>query len=282
MNRHTAAKWTNQQVPQWAQNDPMATRFLGRRAIFRDVFLDTGRSGCPQMTVSERTILDELAQVVDRGSKYASRERGKNFFDSLELPALLQEYITASRPMNKSQAARLIGVSPATLRQVLSGKPLSENILFRLRNSFENALQHPGSSVLGDEPDVYFGDWRNTSPRQIQEAISAVAEKLLFLKKIVEGSNSLSSPDSPIDKIQIAQLVALLEATLAAIKAPYVNASETRGFFKWLTKLVKVGIEKGVEHQVSDAMNHAVVAGNDFLHHLASSPGPSDLGDIIT
>jgi hypothetical protein len=235
---------------------------------------------------TERDVLDEIANIIThnqvRGSARKSNAQGKVFYDSLELPEKLAAYVNDPRRQKLSDAARMFGMSAKTLKSLIDGGPLSENMLFRLRNSLEYALQHPSISVERDADDTYTGDWRATTTIEIQSAINDVAEKLIFLKRIIESSNSLKSAESPIDKIQIAQLVALLEATLVAIKAPLVDTQSTAGFFRWLGKLGKRGVEKGVERIVSDAIDSAKDAGSELLKRLGDAPGTSDLGSIIS
>jgi len=135
---------------------------------------------------------------------------------------------------------------------------------------------------MRDENDVYFGDWRATNTAQVQAAISQVAGRLIYLKKVVETSNSLNGPDVPIDKIQIAQLIALLESTLSALKAPFVERQQTAGVIGYIKKLGKRVLDKKAENAVSNAIDQAVDAGADLLDKLADAPGVSDLGGIIT
>jgi hypothetical protein len=45
-------------------------------------------------------------------------------------------------------------MDPRTLKSIMNRGPLSENLLFRLRNSLEYALQHPGISVMRDDKEA--------------------------------------------------------------------------------------------------------------------------------
>jgi len=232
------------------------------------------------MPISERDVLDAIEEIVRQGSAYGSRERGKHFYDPLDLPARLSTYISAA-DLSIAQAAKMLGISSGSLKRILEGGSLSENMLFRIRNTMEYALGHPGIS-LQKEDDVFPGDWRGTSKRAVQDAIATVTEKLIFLRDAVLASNSLKSDDAPIDRLQIAQLIALLNATLAALQAPYVEAGQTGGFFRWLAKLGKRGVEKGLEGKISDAIDGATEAGSKLFDAFGNSSGPSDLGSIIT
>jgi hypothetical protein len=238
------------------------------------------------MRITERHLLDEIGNIVADGNangpSHESRQGGKKFYNFLDLPPKLKSYIEESREQSIPAAATQFGMSPGSLKRILNGEPLSENMLFRLRNYLEYALGHPGISVMHDEPDAYFGDWRRTSTSEVQFAITHVAHRLLYLKKVVEASNSLlSEPDGPIDPIQVAQLVALLEATLAALKAPLVEKEQTAGVFGFLKKLGKRVLAKKSEDALSAAIDGAVEAGSELLEKLGDAPSVSDLGNIV-
>jgi hypothetical protein len=232
------------------------------------------------MATTERDVLDALHEVVQAADVYGSHDQGKNFYNPMSLPARLGEYLSAAN-LSVPTAARRFKMSPGTLRRILAGGPLSENMLFRIRGAMEYASQHPGLS-LQKEGDTYPGDWRGTSKESVQHAIAIVTEKLIYLKDAIIESNSLAGGSSPIDPVQIAQLIALLDATLHAVRAPYLEANQTSGFFKWLKRVLKTGVEKGLEGRISDALGQAVDAGGNLIDALGNSSGPSDLGGIIT
>jgi transcriptional regulator with XRE-family HTH domain len=166
------------------------------------------------MPLTERDILDEIGNIITQnqvhGTQYSSKQTARTIYDSLELPAKLALYIRESRRESLASFAKLVAISPQSLSSILNGRTVSENMLFRLRNGLEYALLHPGISVLKDRPDVFLGDWRRTSGGQVQVAIANVASNLVALKNAIESSNSVNGIGSPIDKIEVAQLIALL------------------------------------------------------------------------
>jgi hypothetical protein len=232
------------------------------------------------MSVSEQNLLDEIRNITKNYEAFGSRQQGKKFYDSQKLPSILESYIKSSKK-TLPDIAKTFGMSRQSLLRIMEGRPLSENMLFRILNSIESVAERTDISLPKDER-VYPGDWRNTNTAEIQTAISEVSQRLIFLKKVIETSSILNSPESPIDKIQIAQLTALLEATLAAIRAPCIETGQTGGFFKWLGKLGKHALEKGIENKVSEAIDGAVDAGKDLLRTLSDAAGSSDLGNMIT
>jgi hypothetical protein len=238
------------------------------------------------MAITERDLLDEIANIITHnnlhGTAYTSKERGKRFFEPLALPEKLASYIRDSRKESVASVAKMFDMSAQSLKRIIDREQPSENMLFRLRNSLEYAIQHPGISVMRDEPDVYFGDWRNTNSNAVQNAISEVSARLVFLRRTIESSNSIKAADSPVDPIQIAQLIAMLEATLAALKAPFVDTDQTGGFLNYLKKLGKRLAKDKTESAISDAIDSAVDAGTDLLIELQNAAGTSDIGGIIT
>jgi transcriptional regulator with XRE-family HTH domain len=230
--------------------------------------------------ISERDVLDAIHEIIHEADVHGSLARGKNFYKSLSLPTRLHEYMAAAKLTVKA-GAKMFGMSPQTLTRALAGDDISENILFRIRNAMEYATEHPGISLQRGD-DVYPGDWRRTGKKSVQDAIAVVTEKLIFLRNTITASNSISERDAPIDKLQIAQLIALLNAMLSALTAPYVEATHAGGFFRWLGQIGKRGVEKGLEGHISHAIGDAVDAGGKLVDALTSGSGPSDLGGMIT
>jgi hypothetical protein len=232
------------------------------------------------MTTSEIKILEEIQSTIRNGQSYSSRQQGKNFYHSVNLYELLSAYVDASkRP--RAQTAKTLDITPATLQRIIDGHPISENMLFRIRNAMERSLlQTPGIELPGE--GVFPGDWRSTGTKGAQEAIAVVSEQLIGLKDAIRSSNSLGQRNAPIDEIQVAQLVALLEATLAAIKAPYVETKQTRGFFRWVGEVGRKAVEKGLEGKIVEVFGKVIDAGSKLIDVLTSSSGPPDLGGMVT
>jgi transcriptional regulator with XRE-family HTH domain len=183
----------------------------------------------------------------------------------------------AAKRASLKQVATMLDLSPQTLTRILNGSDISENMLFRLRNSMEYASQHPGISLQKDE-EVYPGDWRGTQKQSVQEAIGVVTGNLIVLRDAITASNSINGPNAPIDPLQVAQLVALLNSMLSALQAPFVEARQAGGFFRWLASVAKGGAQKGIEENISKAFNAAIAAGKKLIEALLDSSGPPDLG----
>jgi hypothetical protein len=222
--------------------------------------------------INATSVLAEIDRVLVTSKFYRSRESGKRFYDHLKLPSILSAYVTQNGQAIRANALRF-GMSADTLKSIMAGGPLSENMLFRIRS----ALAAESASA-----SVFPGDWRHANSAKVSAAIADVSDKLVFLKRVILSSNFLSSDDSPIDKIQILQLIALLTATLEALRAPFLDKKQTSGFFRWLAKFAKTSAQKGLEKIVVDAMGDAATAGSDLVHHLSTQPSVTDLGNILT
>ena len=223
--------------------------------------------------VTALALVEQIDWILKKSKYYESRERGKRFYDPGDFPSKLASY--ASRGgLSASAQARHLGMSVATLKRLMSGDSLSDTMLIRIRSALSEEAR-------SNEKEITFaGDWHSATPKNVATAISIVSDKLVFLKKVIENSNFLMSADSPIDKIQILQLIALLTATIEALRAPFVDKKQTSGFFKWLRKFTKASAQKGLEKIVTDAMADAASAGADLIHHLSSQVGWPDLGNI--
>ena len=134
----------------------------------------------------------------------------------------------------------------------------------------------PSLTAAGDIPRRLEGH----KPRESQVAIAALTARLVALRDAVRASNSLKGPDAPIDELQLAQLVALLESTLAAIRAPYVEVGHTRGFFNWMKKVTRSAAEKGLERGLGRLFDQALEAGRKAIEALTKGSGPPDLGGL--
>lgn len=228
------------------------------------------------MSTSKGDLLNVVQKIVRDSDFGVSRERGKRFYPTRELPDLLRDYMLSSG-WSLAATARALDLGPSSLTRILKGDDISENMLFRIRYALE--LTHSSSS-LDKGSNIYPGDWRGTQKESIQAAIGVVTEKLIFLRDSVLESNSINSSNAPIDSLQVAQLLALLNSMLSALQAPFVEARTTGGFFRWLGSIARKGAERGLEGKISDAFSAAIAAGKKLIDVLMNSSGPPDLGGL--
>ncbi len=223
--------------------------------------------------VTAHAFLAEIDKILESAEYYQSRQSGKRFYKTKLFPKLLSQYLVHSS-VGINAAAKKFGMSKRTLDAILSGGPLSDNMLGRIRSAVAREVSQ------AEESAVFVGDWRNATTAEVGGVIAEVATQLVFLKKMVESSNFLNSPDSPIDPIQVKQLIALLAATIEALQAPFIDTKQTGGFFKWLSTLSKSATQKGVEKAITDAMSGAATAGFQLIKRLLKMGGTGDLGSF--
>lgn len=223
--------------------------------------------------VTAQVLLAEIDKILENAEYYQSRESGKRFYKADLFPKLLGQYLVHSG-VGIHANAKNFGMSRRTLDEILNSAPLSDNMLGRIRSAVAREVS------AADKQTVFAGDWRKATTAEVEAAIADVSKRLVFLKKTVESSNLLNSPDSPIDPIQVKQLIALLAATVEALQAPFIDAKQTSGFFKWLSTLSKSAAEKGVEKALTDGMSGAATAGLQLIKRLLKMDGSGDLGNF--
>ena len=93
----------------------------------------------------------------------------------------------------------MMDISTKSLRSLLSGSSVSENIIFRLNKGFDYILSHPGSNApMMGLP----GDWRYVEDEQVNLIIAEVSDRLVVLKRLIQQKNSLYSSESKLMKFR--------------------------------------------------------------------------------
>lgn len=223
-----------------------------------------------------KDILKEIKMICREGPAHSSREKARSFFEGGALPDLLSAFIK-SHKHSMAQAAKALNISPSSLKSILAGGTVSENILFRIRNSMELDL----FSIDSSDSSSYLGDWRLSTSAEVQAAIQLTSSALIALKNAIQTSNSLTSEEPRVDQIQVAQLVAMLEATLASLKAPLIEKGQTEGFFGFLRKFGRRIMKKKSEEYASKLIDASLDAGQKLVEKLAEAPASGDVTDIL-
>jgi hypothetical protein len=225
-------------------------------------------------TITAAAILRQIDWLLENATFYDSKERGKRFYDAHGLPSMLASYV-ARHALTIAAAARQFGMSGDTLKRLMSGRAISDTMLMRLRSALsEEAKRNARQATFG-------GDWHEATSAKVASAIADVSDRLVFLKKVITSNNHLLSEDSPIDRIQVLQLIALLTATIEALRAPLIDKKQAGGFFRWLARFAKTSAQKGLEKLVVDAMNDAAHSGAHLVHELSTQAGIPDLGSLL-
>ncbi len=81
-----------------------------------------------KVSISITSLLGEIDAVLDKSKYYQSRESGKRFYDPKNFPSILTTFVAQS-DQTFTQNAKRFGMSVKTLKSIMSGGPLSENML---------------------------------------------------------------------------------------------------------------------------------------------------------
>jgi hypothetical protein len=222
-------------------------------------------------SIDEHAILLALGDTIRLDHVGISKERGKRFFSADRLHPVIKNYLDFWK-ISKAEFCRRFDISPSTLQSILNGNDISDSTLFRLRKSIEEFRY---SNIQAEDILTIPGDWRSTDGNDVQKAISRLSITLIELLKSVRASNSVGDKASPIDNIQKAQLIALLESALAELKAPYVDIQRQSGLIAWLKRLGKAGLEKGVEEKIGGVISDVVDAGTELINQIDISYLPN-------
>lgn len=221
--------------------------------------------------IQTELLIAHLNSILKEDSRF-SRQSGRLYYKSYDFPRILEEYSYRFIGSNKTNIARYFGISRSSLERILSGYDISENMILRIKTRLEKACSEYGYTQQG---------WKLTNSEAVQDSISKVALSLTALHHALLESNRIGSSESAIGPLQKAQLIALLEAMLAALKAPAIDTKATSGFFSWLRKIAIRGAEKGLETGISDTLGEAIDSGGKLLTELASQTPIADLDILV-
>lgn len=227
----------------------------------------------------EKQIIDELLRI-RRGEPIHSSSYGSRTFESGQLGQQLKHYFEDTLRLSKSEAALTLKMSAGSFKRITETDRISSEMLSRVFEYFEKRVDDQ-IAVLEELEIASNTDWRLTDASRVQRSIARVSIALFHLLKAVQSSNSVGSTGSAINTIQKAQLIAMLEATLAALKAPAVKRSQTSGLISWLRSILKRGAEKGLEKSVSESLGEAIAAGEELILQLGDQPAISDLDKLL-
>lgn len=224
---------------------------------------------------SAKTVLAAIEHIAASEPR-RSLQAGRNYYTLGHLPKQIEKYFGSRRIFSLDQISQELGMSSSTVRGLLRGNDISENMLFRLHNyfRFQSVAEDVGENLA--EPVLQM-KWRSTASEVVQEKISSVASSLTALLHLVETSNSLGNPNSVVGDLERRQLIAILESALAMLKAPAVNVQEASGFFGWLRRISRRGVEKGLENQIRNATEAASVEGIELLGELVKNQGANQI-----
>ncbi|MFN4185729.1 MAG: hypothetical protein ACK4M6_13170 [Hyphomonas sp.] len=76
-------------------------------------------------------------------------------------------------------------------------------------------------------------------------------------------------------------MIAMLEGMIALLKAPAINKKHTSKVFSWMARILKRGVERGMERQVSEHLEAAVNSGTELLSKLDEFKSAADLTKLL-
>lgn len=224
------------------------------------------------------TIADVLAEIrkVKTDIAFKSTQAARVYYRTHNLPKLLTSFFFRQRMQSKNAAAGQLNMSASSFGRVLSGADISENLLYRIEQFFEQEII---SGVLSEEKrlSLYLKPWRRADTKSVQVSIVKVSLHLQEIYDALKTSNQVGGEGSPISVLQKAQIITLLEVMLAELKAPVVDARKASGFFTMLKRILGRGVEKGLEKRVVDAVEDAVSEGGNLVLELSDQVGLDSL-----
>lgn len=129
-----------------------------------------------KVSTSITSVLDEIDAVLEKSKYYQRRESGKRSYDPKNFPSKLTVFVAQSN-QTFAQNTKRFGMSVKTPKSIMSGGPLSENMLNRVRS------QLVVESKALEQNAIFPGDWRSAGPAKVSAAIADASNKLVFLKK---------------------------------------------------------------------------------------------------
>lgn len=229
--------------------------------------------------IGEEDILVEIEGVISNGAVPAA-QAAREYYSAGELPALMERYFRQRGLPKRSQQAKALGVSPQTLNRILAGDDISENMLFRFRNSIHRAMLLKHYSVEQVESLLSF-PWRQqpdmTESRALRELVKSLEIILLGLQKSNSiGENGVLSVD------QKAQLISMLKELLAKLEAPLVNIEETDRAVNRVGAVLRKGVDKALEEEAKKAATGLVGLAREYLVGLIKDAGLPSLRDFFS
>ena len=169
--------------------------------------------------------------------------------------------------------------SSGTLKRIIEGKDISENMLLRVENYFQKCLL---SSVIDERSveDVLRRPWRIVNAESTHTLIAKLSESIASLMVLLRESNSLSDNEKVISRIQKQHLITLLEATLIELKAPAIDAKKTSRLFGWMKTILRRGAEGGIESSINGAIRSTIEDGVSLVGALAKEAGVEHLDKL--
>ena len=219
----------------------------------------------------------EIFEEINHMENWQGREN-PNSMKSTKLAGLLRVYydpdseeeiISRTFAITKDEVA-------AAFRDGYYTRRVIDNIVIIL-----NLLEGSSAIERDNHQSMTVIQWRLSNSVAMQDSISALSLSLVNLHDAISRSNSFGRHGSWINPVQRSQIISMLESTIAAIKAPAVNAEQTSGFFSWLKNILRRGVEKQLDTEVAQAMSDVIDNSEAYLSGLNTQDVITNLDQLI-
>lgn len=119
-----------------------------------------------------------------------------------------------------------------------------------------------------DQQDVERIAWVPITDDEIQNQVSRVATSLKDLLECIRRDNQLPNQENIVDEIDRMQLIAILEAALAELKAPLVDRGRFRVLRRWVGKIFGRAVENHASQTLQDVLERANSETTEFVSNL--------------
>lgn len=231
-----------------------------------------------QVTLEGLQICRSLEDLVTNSSEYPSRRTlGKSYSALQRVISMLQDEVARREAQGECPIDKAIddeGIDVVREYPVLETEldldELNGHDLSHVRDGLFDFAYDLGKRLSGSER------WVETSKKGVQTAIADVASALRTVLDLVRTNNQLNAVDA-IDPIERSQLIALLEAALAELKAPYIDRSRWGTVLRSIQRMLGKAIESGVGSLVEQEFNQALSSGHKLADRLAREEARPDL-----
>ena len=158
------------------------------------------------------------------------------------------------------------------LKQNKGGSSVALNLVRGMQALIQADLEPKLNDRIGDTSGSKEVKWAYAG-KDAQVEISNLARSLKSLLAHIQGNNELGGVESIIGPLEKSQLIALLEAALAELKAPYVDTERVNNIANWTGKIAKKAAEKEATEVTKSVFEGVSNAGFKLLEKLKDAIG---------
>ncbi len=236
--------------------------------------------------------LEEIHEMLDAIEQSLSRLKAANLYDKVMPMSYIPEAAAVFIDMDMNGTLHSLGINPSVANKLKTfdarlRAPVMIAALSRTRSYLRTLESEHGGDEPGAEPEadpdvrtqdiatahppqpiqVWAEQWvyvkRGSRAKDIIAAVSELLDEAVLLAK----TTNLPEDQAALTDIERAQLIAILETTLAVLKAPMVEP----GILKKTARLAKEVAERTAKKKAEEALGSGLdVAANRILELIAS------------